>query len=283
MSQPKTLVIDFHIHPGHYDQYHPWVQELYDQFQGENARAFADRMRKPEGLVSYLDESGVDYAVCLAEENPKTTGMVSNEWVAEFCADQERLIPFCSINPFLEARPAQALERCVRELGFRGLKLMPGYQGFSANEAFVYPLYAKAVDLGIPVLVHTGSSVFQGFRLRHANPLDLDDVAVDFPELTIVMAHSGRGLWYDEAFFLARRHENLYMEVSGLPPQRLLHYFPDLERLADKVIFGSDWPGAPPIGENIVMIRQLPLREETKEKILGGNAARLLGIHQRPA
>ncbi|MFQ5488931.1 MAG: amidohydrolase family protein [Gammaproteobacteria bacterium] len=279
MSRPKTPVIDFHIHPGHYDQYHPWVQELYGQFQGDNARQVLDRLLRPANLVQYLDECGIDYAVCLAEENPKTTGMVTNEWVAEFCAGQERLIPFCNINPFLEGRPARVLERCVRELGFRGLKLIPGYQGFSANEEFVYPLYAKAVELNIPVLVHTGSSIFQGFRLRHANPLDLDDVAVDFPDLTIVMAHGGRGLWYDEAFFLARLHKNVYLEIAGLPPQNLLRYFPDLERLADKVIFGSDWPGAPPIAENIQTIRQLPLHDETKEKILGGNAARLLRIY----
>lgn len=278
MNRPEMPVIDFHIHPGHYDQYLPWVQELYNRFQGDNARQVLDRLLRPQDLVQYLDECGIDYVVCLAEENPKTTGMVTNEWVAEFCVGQGRLIPFCNINPFLEGRPAQALEHCVRELGFRGLKLMPGYQGFSANEAIVYPLYAKAVELNIPVLIHTGSSVFRGFRLRHANPLDLDDVAVDFPDLTIVMAHGGRGLWYDEAFFLARLHERVYLEIAGLPPQNLLRYFPDLERLADKVIFGSDWPGAPPIAENIRAIRQLPLREETKEKLLGGNAARLLGI-----
>ncbi len=278
MSPPRIPVIDFHLHPGRYDRYHPWVQELYRRFQGEGAREFLDRILTPEGLVQYLDECGVDYAVCLAEQNPRTTGLVSNEWVAEFCAGQERLIPFCNINPFLEAHPAEALERCVRHLGCRGLKLMPGYQGFSANDPCVYPLYAKAAELGIPVLVHTGSSIFPGFRLRHANPLDLDDVAVDFPELTIIMAHSGRGLWYEEAFFLARLRENVYMEISGLPPKNLLRYFPELERLADKVIFGSDWPGAPPIGENIRAIRALPLREETKEKILGGNAARLLGL-----
>ncbi len=278
MSPSRTPVIDFHLHPGRYDRYPPWVQEIYRRFQGENAREFLDRALTPEGLVRYLDECGVDYAVCLAEQNPKTTGLISNEWVAEFCAGQERLIPFCNINPFIEPYPARALERCVRELGFRGLKLMPGYQGFSPNDRIVYPLYAKAAELGIPVLVHTGSSIFPGFRLRYANPLDLDDVAIDFPELTIVMAHSGRGLWYEEAFFLARLRENVYMEISGLPPKNLLRYFPDLERLADKVIFGSDWPGAPPIKENIEALRALPLSEETKAKILGGNAARLLGI-----
>ena len=103
-------------------------------------------------------------------------------------------------------------------------------------------------------------------------------MAVDFPDLKIVMAHSGRGFWYDRAFFLARMHENVYMELAGLPPTRLLEYFPELERNADKVIFGSDWPGMPYIKRNIELILKLPLRASTFEKILGGNAARVLGL-----
>ncbi|MFB0536488.1 MAG: amidohydrolase family protein, partial [Anaerolineae bacterium] len=84
--------------------------------------------------------------------------------------------------------------------------------------------------------------------------------------------------WYDRAFFLARLHEHVYMEITGLPPQKLLVYFPELEKLADKVIFGSDWPAVTDIAANIAAIRRLPLAEETKDKILGGNAARLLGL-----
>jgi protein-tyrosine-phosphatase len=96
--------------------------------------------------------------------------------------------------------------------------------------------------------------------------------------LTLLMAHSGRGFWYDRAYFLAKLHANVYMEISGLPPQRLLDYFPELERVADKVIFGTDWPGMPYIKRNIELIRALPLKKETTDKILGGNAARILGI-----
>ena len=110
------------------------------------------------------------------------------------------------------------------------------------------------------------------------DPLFMDDVAVDFPDLTLLMVHSGRGFWYDRAYFLAKLHANMYMEIAGLPPQKLLDYFPELERVADKVVFGSDWPGMPHIKRNVEIIRGLPLSEETKEKILGGNAARILGI-----
>jgi len=92
------------------------------------------------------------------------------------------------------------------------------------------------------------------------------------------MAHSGRGFWYDRAFFISKIHKNLYMEISGLPPKKLLQYFPELEKNADKVIFGSDWPGVKGIKKNIDMICTLPLKDTTIEKILYRNAEKVLGI-----
>ncbi len=271
------LVIDFHFHAGLYHDYHPWVID-WIKTQMENAEEFIQEVLTPEGLIRYLDDSGVDYAVALAELSPITTGVLSNEEVAEVCQGNDRMIPFCSINPFLVADLAAELERYVAEMGFRGLKLYPTYHHYYANSNRIYPLYAKAEELGIPVMIHTGSSIFKGARLKYGDPLYMDDVAVDFPRLTLLMVHSGRGFWYDRAYFLAKLHANLYMEIAGLPPQRLLEYFPELDRVADKVIFGSDWPGMPYIKRNIEIIRGLPLRDETKDKILGGNAARILGI-----
>jgi predicted TIM-barrel fold metal-dependent hydrolase len=162
-------------------------------------------------------------------------------------------------------------------MGFRGLKLYPTYQGFYANDSIIYPLYAKAEELGIPVMIHTGSSIFTGARLKYGDPLWIDDVAVDFPELPLIQVHSGRGFWYRRAFFLARLHRNVYMGIAGLPPLRLLDYFPELEKNSDKIVFGTDWPGLRSIKSNIEAIRSLPITEETKAKILGDNAARLLG------
>lgn len=188
------------------------------------------------------------------------------------------MIPFANVNPYLTANPAREVERCVRELGMRGLKLYPTYQYFYPNDRMLYPVYARACELGVPVMVHTGSSVFAGARMKYGDPLYLDDVAVDFPDLPLLLVHGGRGFWYDRAFFLARLHPNVYLEVAGLPPQKLLAYFPELDRIADKVIYGSDFPGMPYIKENIETIRGLPLPEEAKEKILGGNAARILGL-----
>jgi predicted TIM-barrel fold metal-dependent hydrolase len=276
-----TPVIDFHFHAGLYHEYHPWVIE-WMKTRIEDPEAFVNSVLTPEGIVRYLRENGVDYAVALAELSPITTGMLNNEVVAELCRDMDCLIPFCSINPFLVADLAGELERYVTEMGFRGLKLYPTYQHFYANDNRLYPLYAKAQELGIPVMMHTGSSLFRGARLKYGDPLYMDDVAVDFPDLTLLMAHSGRGFWYDRAYFLAKLHANMYMEISGLPPQKLLDYFPELERVADKVVFGSDWPGMPHIKRNIELIRGLPLSEEAKEKILGGNAARILGLDLTP-
>jgi predicted TIM-barrel fold metal-dependent hydrolase len=271
------LVIDFHIHIGLYHELHPWVMEWMKN-EIEDPEAFIDEVLTPEGFTQYLRENGVDYGVALAELSPITTGMLSNEAVAEFCQEVDCLIPFCNINPFLVADLPGELDRFVNDMGFRGMKLYPTYHHFYANSNRLYPLYAKAQELKIPVMIHTGSSVFQGARIKYGDPLYMDDVAVDFPDLTLLMVHSGRGFWYDRAYFLAKLHTNMYMEIAGLPPQKLLDYFPEIEKVADKVIFGSDWPGMPHIGRNIEIIRGLPLSDETKDKILGGNAVRILGI-----
>ncbi|MEJ2284245.1 MAG: amidohydrolase family protein, partial [Desulfobacterales bacterium] len=175
-------------------------------------------------------------------------------------------------------RPADELAELVCNQGFKGLKLYPTYQHFYPNEAKIYPLYAKARELDIPVLLHIGSSIFAGSRLKYGDPLFLDDVAVDFPELKLVQAHSGRPFWYQKALTLARIHKNVYMELSGLPPQNLLTYFPELERMAHKVIYGSDWPAVATIKENIIAVENLDLNAEARRMILGENAARLLKL-----
>ena len=110
------------------------------------------------------------------------------------------------------------------------------------------------------------------------DPIYIDDVAVDFPKLKLLQAHSGRPFWYEKAFSLSRLHENVYMEISGLPPQKLLTYFPELERIAHKIIYGSDWPGVPTFKENIEALQGLNINTEAKRMILGENAARLLKL-----
>ena len=274
-------VVDFHVHIGSAESLKPWVLAYFQKYgKGSGAEKVVNREGKmdPGALVELLKKNGVDYAVVLAELSPMTTGMVSNEEVTAFCKGRRELIPFANLNPYLSIRLGEELDRCVNDRGMRGIKLYPTYQQFNPNDRTLYPLYGKAQELKIPVMVHTGSSLFRGSRMKYGDPVLLDDVAVDFPSLTIIQVHSGRGFWYDSAFFLAQLHPKIYMEISGLPPQNLLKYFPDLEKNADKIIFGSDWPGVPGIGKNIETIQGLPIREETKKKILGENAVRILNL-----
>lgn len=274
-----TPVIDFHIHTVFYEQYSnsviEWIKSLHGADEWEKLYSL---YQDPGRFCEYLHQCGIDYGVILAELSPATTGTCSNEYVLDFCSGYPSLIPFASINPFMTTDMGAELSRLV-ETGFRGLKMYPTYQHFYPNDNSLYPLYAMAQKLQIPVMFHTGSSVFKNARLKYGDPLYFDDVAIDFPELNIVLVHGGRGFWYDKAFFLSRLHKNVYLEVAGLPPQKLPEYFPELEKIADKVIFGSDFPGLPTgFKENIELIRNLPLSTEAKDKILGGNAARLLKL-----
>jgi len=123
-------------------------------------------------------------------------------------------------------------------------------------------------------MFHTGTSIFPGARNVYGDPLALDDVAVDFPGLTIVLAHGGRPLWGDTAFFLVRRFANVFMDISGIPPRSLLKMFPRLEEISHKVLFGSDWPGpaVPAISRNVSEIEALPLSEGALGRVLRDNA-----------
>jgi predicted TIM-barrel fold metal-dependent hydrolase len=273
------LVVDFHLHVTTADEYNQWFLEWMGKLHGEKSHAHLRTvLASPEALLQLMDEQGIDYVVALAETNAMVTGVSTNDRVTEFCRGSERLIPFANINPYVTLDQVAELERCVTKLGMKGLKLYPTYQHFYPNDNKLFPIYERAQALNIPVMIHTGSSVFPGSLMKYGDPLLLDEIAVFFPKLKIIQSHAGRGFWYDRAFFLANLHENVYMDVTGLPPQNFLKYFPDLERNADKIVFGSDWPGIIDIKKNVQAILDLPVSEATKEKILGKNAAKLLGL-----
>lgn len=269
------MVIDFHVHLAAREHLNPDAEAFCDSFWGE--RGDWDGLLTPEAFDAYLASEGVDLAVGLAELSPVTTGVTTNEYVWERFRSARRLVLFANLNPF-EVRRLDAEVRRLAGLGFRGVKLYPTYQHFHPNDARLYPLYAACQELGLPVMVHTGSSIFPGAKMKYGDPLFLDDVAVDFPELNLLIVHGGRGFWYDRAAFLTELHSNLYLEVSGLPPKNLLKYFPTLPKIAHKVIFGSDFPGNPGIKANMESIAELPLSREAVDGILGGNAARILHL-----
>lgn len=275
-KQKKVKVIDFHVHVGLKEHWHEWVHDYQKAAQTEFYTRY-EEMINPEHFASYLKSHQIEKAVILPEISPITSGVVSNEYVIEFCQSHDLLIPFCTVNPFVLSNPVQEFKTHIMQ-GAKGLKLYPSYNYFYANENRMYPIYALAQEEKLPVLIHTGSSVFKGSKIKYADPIYLDDVASDFPDLPLVMAHSGRGLWYEKAFFLSRLHPNLYLEISGLPPKNLLNYFPDMEKNIDKFIYGSDWPGIKTISSNIESIKRLPLAEESIKKILYDNAARILRL-----
>ena len=269
-------VIDFHVHIGLKEHWHEWIHSYQEAAQSEFYERY-EEMINPDKFAEYLRSHHIEKAVILAEICPITTGVVPNEYVLDFCAGRDIYIPFCTINPFVVSHPAQELKKYIG-MGAKGIKLYPSYNHFYPNDGRVYPLYSMAEEHRLPVLVHTGSSVFKGSKIKYADPIHLDDVAADFPELTLLMAHGGRGLWYDKALFLSRLHPNLYLEISGLPPKNLLRYFPDMKKNIDKFVYGSDWPGIKNIGSNIKAIRELPLSKSSVKKILYENAAQILRI-----
>lgn len=271
-------IVDFHFHVTRGKEYQLSVAKGLKELSGwEDPEGDPGRILTQQGVARFLEDSGVDYAVALAELGYASTILPTNEDVAEFCRGVPRLIPFCQINPFLVSHPGRALEHYVNDLGFKGVKLHPSFNQYYPNDSLIYPLYSRAEEMGVPVIVHTGFSTLTGARLKYGDPLCLDDVMVDFPGLKLIQAHGGRGFWYDRALFLTRLHENLFMDISGIPPQRLLHFYPDLEKSADKVLFGSDWPG-PGLKAGVGAVQMLPIGDEAKSKILGGNAVHVLGL-----
>lgn len=283
------MTIDFHIHLSRPEHNLPWVMEWTSANYSGDLEEFMEKILTPEGIRSYLQTNGIDYAVGLAEVSPITSGWAGNDYVGEFCQEANTLpdpkkgsrgylLPFASINPYIVNDLGKELERLVSEFGFKGIKLYPPYQHHYPNDSRMYPLYAKAQDLNLPLLVHTGSSVFKGTRIKYADPLLLDDVAIDFPEMNILMAHSGRPFWYQQAFWMARRHPNVYLEISGLPAKKLLEYFPRLEEIHEKVVYGSDWPGNPDLKRNIEAIQKLPISKQAKQAILHDNAEKILNL-----
>jgi predicted TIM-barrel fold metal-dependent hydrolase len=271
-------LIDFHTHPYKPKDLAPATWRFIESISPA-VQEHGDRLNDPHYVADLLRADGVDHAVVLAEHCPATSGNVRTESVLELCsAEPDFFLPFASVDVNTDTDPAELLSRYI-DHGARGLKLYPSYQFYYPNDPRVYPLYELCQRARIPVLLHIGSSVMPGTRIKYCDPIHLDDVAVDFPDLTIVMAHGGRGFWYDVCSFLAAHKPNMYIDVTGLVPGRLLEHFPDLERLSSKVVFGTDWPAMPKsVKFNADVIAGLGLSDLALRRILRENAARILGI-----
>jgi predicted TIM-barrel fold metal-dependent hydrolase len=271
-------LIDFHTHPYKPNDLAPATWRFIENIS-RAVKEHGDKLDDPHYVADLLRADGVSHAVVLAEHCPKTSGNVRTESVLELCATEpDFFLPFASVDVNTDPEPAELLSRYIDQ-GVRGLKLYPSYQFYYPNDPRVYPLYELCQRARIPVLLHIGSSVMPGTRIKYCDPIHLDDVAVDFPDLTIVMAHGGRGFWYDVCGFLAAHKPNVYIDVTGLVPGKLREHFPDLERISAKVVFGTDWPAMPKsVKFNADVIRGLGLSELAQRRILRENAARILGI-----
>ena len=277
------MITDCHVHIHPLEMIKPASLEVI-----RRKRAHFDRIeeycRSPKAFLKHMDGQGIDRAALINYVAPEVIGFTTgvNRYVADYAKeDPKRLISCGGLHPRNTLNILADVDEILR-LKIRMIKIHPPHQLLFPNDYLngvkeLEIIYRAAEANGIPVMFHTGTSIFPHARNRYADPIYLDDVAVDFPKMKILMAHGGRPLWMQTAFFLLRRHPNVYLDISGIPPKGLLKYFPRLEEIAHKTLFGTDWPGpgVPEIRKNLDDFRALPLPQAVQRKILSENA---LGI-----
>lgn len=274
------MITDCHVHIQPVEMFKPAALATMKK-KRPNFDEIVEFCHSATKFLRHLDQIGIDRAVLINYVAPDLMGFTPavNEFVANYVKeDPKRLIPCGSVDPRHSTDVQRDMEQIVR-LGIRMIKVHPPHQLLYPNDYLngvkeLATIYRVAEQNGIPVMVHTGTSIFPGARNKFGDPIYVDDVAVDFPKLKILLAHGGRPLWMQTAFFLVRRHPNVYLDISGIPPKALLKYFPRLEEIAEKTLFGTDWPGpgVPEIRQNLDDFRSLPLSHETKHKILSKTA-----------
>ena len=286
LTLEEVVAIDVHVHVEMSDAGDDSLpDELRDaavkHFRGESARPTVAE------LARYYRERRM-MAVVFTVDSESLTGQrrISNEEIAEGArAHADVLIPFASIDPHKGRRGVDEARRLIAEHGVRGFKFHPNVQGFFANDRLAYPFYELIEEAGLPAIFHTGHSGVGsglpgggGIRLKYSNPMHLDDVAVDFPRLQIVLAHPSFP-WQDEAISVALHKPQVFIDLSGwspkyFPPQ-LVHHANTL--LREQVLFGSDYPFITP-DRWLADFDALELKPEVRPLILKENAVRLLGL-----
>lgn len=280
-------VIDIHVHIQPWRMLKPAVLDVWEREHAdfEKLLELADQ---PSKFLKLLDEQGIEKAALINYVSPDVMGFTDgvNEFVSKYCKyNPDRLIPVGSLHPKFVKDAASQMDYLIEDLGIRVIKIHPPHQLFYPNDYLngleaLAVIYEKAQEYGVPVMFHTGTSIFPAARIKYGDPIYLDDVAIDFPKLKILLAHGGRPLWMSTAFFLLRRHPNVYLDISSIPPQNLLTYFPRLEQIADKTLFGTDWPGpgVKSIKANVEKFLELPLSQDIQKKILAENALKVLRL-----
>ncbi|HET9499415.1 MAG TPA: amidohydrolase family protein [Marmoricola sp.] len=277
------LLVDAHVHVPVLGSLQPaWLQWAEDFGRDGILRAVwdADGLPVPARLDELFEEEGVDVALLFCEYSPKATGLqLFDDLLPIVEHNPRRFRPVANVNPHLHFPIADELTRQL-DHGAAALKLHPVHGGFSCADPMLYPAYQVLVERGVPLVVHCGTSSFPGSMNELADPARLLPVVRDFPDLDVVLAHGGRGWWYDAAAFMALSNPHVWIELSGLPPKRLPDYYArfDLGRLAQKWIFATDWPGVPGTAANARAVVDLGLDDATAELVLGGNALDVYAI-----
>jgi uncharacterized protein len=241
--------------------------------------------RDPAALAEYYRSRKMACVVFTVDETLSGMARITNDAVLEFAArNADIAIPFVSINPNRGTEAVSEARRLVAA-GARGLKLHPPIQEFFPDDRIAYPLYEVFAEAKLPVLFHTGHSGIGtglrgggGIRLKYGNPLPIDDVAVDFPDMPIIMAHPSFP-WQDEALSICLHKPQVYIDLSGWSPK---YFSPTLVQYANtllkkKVLFGSDYPWLTP-ERWLADFDTIGIRDEVRPLILKENAVRLLGL-----
>ena len=273
----SLTAIDVHVH----------LEPVEDnEIDAAAKRYFGDSgaPRDRVGLADYYRSRKIAFVIFAVDEHLTGKPRVLNEEVMQFANENRDIaIPFASIDPRRGSEGVQEARRLLSEGVVRGLKLHPPVQQFFPNDPIAYPLYELFAEAALPVIFHTGHSGIGtglpgggGVRLKYGNPLPIDDVAVDFPTLPIIMAHPSFP-WQDEAISICLHKPNVYIDLSGWSPK----YFPSTliqyanTLLKDKVLFGSDYPLITP-DRWLSDFEKIGIRDEVRPLILKENAVRLL-------
>jgi predicted TIM-barrel fold metal-dependent hydrolase len=291
MNVDDLIAIDIHTHAeepccGPRD-------DGYDEFQAGMARYFKNPAGA-KGMLPTVEETAAYYrerrigCVIFPVDSERETGFrrYENEEVAEIAArNADIMIPFASIDPAKGRLGAREARRLVREFGVRGFKFHPTMQAFYPNDRSAYPLYEAIAEEGAITLFHTGQTGVgagmpggMNMRLKYSNPIHLDDVAADFPDMPIILAHPSFP-WQEEALSVATHKPNVYIDMSGWSPK----YFPPIlvryanTMLKHKMLFGSDWPAITP-DRWLADFEGIEIRDEVRALILKENARKLLKL-----
>ena len=288
----SVVAIDVHTHAER--SAHAEEDEVAVEYLTAAKKYFGGEPLRPstQEVADYYRERNLA-AVVFTVDDEAGTGRrrVPNEEVAEVAArNADVLIPFASVDPHKGKLGLREARRLIDEQRVRGFKFHPNTQAFWPNDRAFYPLYQAIAEAGLIALFHSGQTGIGagmpgggGIRLKYSNPMCVDDVAADFPELDIILAHPSFP-WQDEALAIATHKPNVHIDLSGWSPK----YFPDIlvrytnSLLKEKMLFGSDFPLITP-DRWLADFEQLPIKDEVRPLVLKENAARLLGLRGRDA